>query len=720
MKSSDILRAFTDAGADFAEQAADTNGKTYQPDISAALDAIRGKDDAPPVTAAPEHESRMNRILLWACGIAACAAVGVTAVLFASRANSGNIIQPEGNAGGSVPMTVMTNPTTAEIIPAAVTDRDIPFTVSKANYTDDEGFLSPDEQEALKSCVIRSAADLKANKIQPEKEYTDAFFDDHALIFVSTIFSCTGDLPEVTKVHVSGGTIEVTADREPAMDEAVQWWCTFIEVSQADIAGTGNQIILHSDTQIQKQTELPASDSNLAFTVSDAVYQIADGSGSYNDLKNMVFFDTESLKRSPVQPVKQYDDAFFKDHALIFVTHVFSSMNQHETVIHSVHRTENALEIYAERTHDAVEAAALQWWCTFLEIDRAELEENRAYDNVMLHVDQPYAEQPAVTSLSIDLLPVFSETTTTEFNPLFPQDAFTEPTFTTAPEYTLVPLHSQNTETTAAPVSTAVPVNTAVSGGTETVSNGTEHTGIDIPARHFEYARQQPYSFLMRLDDTYDDDLHVETGREWLEWFDGLHGFYCAGKGDQQDMGVAYAINQYYDCDILWFKVNITGDYPEIRKISYNENGKLTVEAAMVHGELDPGVYRVCLPVPHCGTDSFFQHPVKIWELVTKPAADESGELPQCGEQLTMEILRTLVEKGKQFTWNDLVPYAFAFRIDIPDHSVTYRLEDDWLLSFSEFNSDAISPIDSGELYAPDAITIYRLNDDILPWNKEG
>lgn len=619
MKSSDILRAFTDAGADFAEQAADTNGKTYQPDISAALDAIRGKDDAPPVTAAPEHESRMNRILLWACGIAACAAVGVTAVLFASRANSGNIIQPESNAGGSVPMTVITNPTTAEIIPAAVTDRDIPFAVSKANYTDDEGFLSLDEQEALKSCVIRSAADLKANRIQPEKDYSEDYFNDHALVFVSTFFSCTGDLPEVTKVHVNSKSIEVTAEREPAMDEAVQWWCTFIEVSQADIAGTGNQIILHSDTQIQKQTELPASDSNLAFTVSDAVYQIADGSGSYNDLKNMVFFDTESLKRSPVQPVKQYDDAFFKDHALIFVTHVFSSMNQHETVIHSVHRTENALEISAERKHDAVEAAALQWWCTFLEIDRAELEGNRAYDNVMLHVDQPYAEQPDVTSLSIDLLPVFSETTTTEFNPLFPP---------TAPEYTLVPLHSQNTETTAAPVSTAVPVNTAVSGGTETVSNGTEHTGIDIPARHFEFEKQKPYSFLMRLDDTYDDDLHVETGREWLEWFDGLHGFYCAGKGDQQDMGVAYALNQYYDCDILWFKVNITGDYPEIRQVTLNENGKLTVKAAMVRGELARGVYRVCVPLPHSDI-AITEDTVNIWELEIASDTAESGVLPQ-------------------------------------------------------------------------------------------
>ena len=540
-------------------------------------------------------ESRVNHVMLWACGIAACAVVGFTAVMIASH--SGNMTQPENNAGGSVPIEMKTDSsaatsTTAELIPTTQTGRDIAFSVSAADYQDDEGFLSLNEQEALKSRVIRSADALKSNRIQPVKAYTDEYFNDHALIFVSTVFSCTGDLPEVTKVHNSGNTIEIMAEREPAMDEALQWWCTFIEVDKSEIPNGEPEIILHSDMQIKPHTETQFMEHDIPFTLAEADYKITDSSIRYSDLKNTVFFDNESLKRSYVHPSKEYDDAFFHDHALLFVTYVFSTMNQHETAVSNVHLTENLIEVNAVRERNVVEAAAVQWWCTFIEIDRTELEGHRAYDNVILNVTEPFAAQSGTNGQ---------------------------------------PDAGQTTETTAIPVTTQPDdsaVTTAISFSTDTTAPNNPQTTTLTTTREQLTAEQLPYSFVIRMDDEYDDELNLESGVEWLTWYESAKkDFYCAAKGEQQDKGLAYALAQPENYDMLWFKMEITGDCPEVRKISLTQNGKLTVETAMVRGELDAGVYRVCVPVPH--SDASLEDRVSIWELQTISDTAESGILPQ-------------------------------------------------------------------------------------------
>ena len=385
MKSSEILRAFADAGQHFSMPPASDNG--YQPDISAVLEAIRDDKNEIPAAVQPEHERKLNPILLWICGMAACAVIVFTAVMFANRGR--NLRDPETSVNGSLPVHVMTNTTSAPS--GGMADRDIPFTVSAADYQDDEAFLPLNEQEALRSCMIRSLDDLKANRIQPKKEYNENYFKDHVLIFVSTVFTCTGDPPEVTKVHTGGSTIEVTAERKTAEAEALQWWCTFIEADKTDVPVGDAAIILHSDTQIKKPAEMLSTERDIQYSIVLADYQITDSNVTYNDLKNMVFYDAESLNRSYVHPEKEYDDAFFQDHALLFVTYVFSTMNQYETTVSSIHRTDNTITVNAVRVRDETETSAVQWWCAFFEVQKADLPAGDA--EIILHIDQPLSQE---------------------------------------------------------------------------------------------------------------------------------------------------------------------------------------------------------------------------------------------------------------------------------------------------------------------------------------
>ena len=109
-------------------------------------------------------------------------------------------------------------------------------------------------QETLGSRGL-SVDELKANRVKPSKVYTEDYFKDHALIFVTTVFSCTGEAPDVTCVHVSGNSIEVIARRSEAHDEGRQWWGTFLEVSLSDLPAGDSEVTLHSYHTINHDDE---------------------------------------------------------------------------------------------------------------------------------------------------------------------------------------------------------------------------------------------------------------------------------------------------------------------------------------------------------------------------------------------------------------------------------------------------------------------------------
>jgi len=294
MKSSDILRAFSNADTGFVEQAADENGKTYQPDISAVLDAIHNGEEYVPDKQLHVKDGRFSRIMLLVCGAAACAVIGITALLFANRGD--NLRNPETNAGTSMPVEVMTNttPTSANgTKPGGMEDRDISFVMSWPK--DDETGMTTEEQQALPSGVIRSMAELNASRVQPKKQYTEEFFKDHALIFVSTVFSDSGDLPTVTNVHTRGNTIEVTAERPEAREKEMQWWSIFLEVDLADLTMDTPEVVLHSyqtirqdiDPQEAAQTTDTGRDYDpheISYTVVDADFAHYNGKQSMEQL----------------------------------------------------------------------------------------------------------------------------------------------------------------------------------------------------------------------------------------------------------------------------------------------------------------------------------------------------------------------------------------------------------------------------------------------------
>lgn len=707
MKSSDILRAFSDADAGYVEQAAEQHGKAYQPDISAALDAVRSGETTLPFTRS-DREGRTNRVMLWACGIAACAAVVFTGVMLSQRGEQ-NMTQPTGGEGSSVPMVVVTETTAQTGTAAPVADtvsREIPFRVVSADYHPYDGSMTIDQQEAVQSCVIRSAEDLKANPVQPEKQYSDDFYRDHALIFVSTVFTCTGDLPEVTAVRCNGNRIEVTAVREPAMDEALQWWCTFIEVDAAEIPADSAEIVLHSDTQIPKQTQAVQPVGDIPFTAAAADYHITDSQITYNDLKNMVIYDAESLSRCYVHPVQTYDAAFFKEHALIFVTNVFSTTNQHEVAVNHVRRTENGLSVSITREQDEVEASALQWWCTFLEVDRSALANSA--DTVMLDIAYQLSCPPQSTAPHTDYTDLTMLTTTARAT----DTAQSGTTQTSETEYTTTPPTTNLTEPTVG--------NPAFTGEPQRTS-ATEPTAVLAPSPRDNFDDAMPFAFLIRVGEEYDDELHIETGEEWYKWYSAeKQHFYCAAKGELQERGLHYAEQEYTAYDMLWFKVNITGDLPEIRRISYTGKGLLNIEAAMIPGELDADVYRICVPIPRSG-NSITKEKVKIWKLETFRDTMESGVLPQLGEQLTAEKLHELVKKGSGFTWEDLIPYNYVshefFRSAEGDvEYYAYPLENRWFVSFRRSVNGSSKPIEVGSLTHDNKS--YQLNDSNIPWNE--
>ena len=121
---------------------------------------------------------------------------------------------------------------------------DIPFTEVAADYDAYDGSFSQDEQYRTESCILRSAEQLKGNRIQPVKVYPEDYFKENALIFVSTVFSNTASSkPAVTKMTFRDNTLRIYAKRNNADDEALEWWCTFLEVRKADIAGTDENTV---------------------------------------------------------------------------------------------------------------------------------------------------------------------------------------------------------------------------------------------------------------------------------------------------------------------------------------------------------------------------------------------------------------------------------------------------------------------------------------------
>lgn len=688
MRSGDMLHAFSEIDAGLIEQNAE-NRAGHQPDIGPVLEAIRSGSDT--VTESPKRRRReqITRVMKWSCGIAACAVLAVAGISLANRRS--DVTEPNGASGGSVPMEIVTGTTAAPAVQPVSADqaKEIPFTVVQADYTDDEGFLSLDEQEALRSCVIGSAEELKASRIQPKKEYSEEYFSDHALIFVSTVFSCTGDLPAVTSVRCIGDTIAVTAERVPAMAEALQWWCTFLEVDKADLPDGNAEIILYSDSQIRQTAETRFSERSIPFTVIPSDYSLTDSHMKYNDLKSMAIFDAEMLERSYVHPdseTEQFDAEFFRDHALILVSTVFATLNS-EPDVTSVRVTETGLQVNALRRRSQAEPAAVQWWCVFLTVSRADIEANRAYDNITLHVEDVYETMPESTQPSG--VPAMTDT------------AYTVPMQT-----------ADTTETTATAVFTIPPVTqTAVS--TVTSSWQPLYSVTDC----------EPFSFVMRAaGDTYDDDLHIETGEEWLAWYESAkNNLYSAAKTPQQRSGLNYAVNKAKNCDILWFKVEYSGSLPEIRGIRYAQNGLLNVEAAMMQTETDAGVYRVCLPVPRQGERTFFRNKVKIWELKTVAeisALEESGVLPEIGEQLTMDRLHLLVQEGEDFTWSDLDPYVCSYSYENGWVYYTFELDGGWEAHFYQNPDSDSGPMKNAKLLSPAPEYIsYSLDSDSIPWD---
>ena len=759
MKSSDILRAFSDADTGFVEQAADENGKAYQPDISAVLDAIRSGDAYVPDKPLRAKDGKISRIMLWICGAAACAVIAFTAVMFANR--DSDLREPENSVGGSLPVEVVTDTTTAVQV-----ERDIAFWESYAF----RNIMEPEEEDALRSCVIRSVDELKANRVQPSKVYTEDYFKDHALIFVTTVFSCTGEAPDVTCVHVSGNSIEVIARRSEAHDEGRQWWCTFLEVSLSDLPAGDSEVTLHSYHTIShddepEQTEIVTGMENnpgeITYTVVEADHQHYSGKLSMeqlNELEPCLIRSMDELKKIVIQPAKQYSESFFIDHALVFVTKVFARIS--DTRVTEVRPFYGVMDVYAEREFDGEQTD--NWWCCFIEVDRRYAD---LTDSVTLWADNPrelepptpktdrkvtfeearipnlsniagsWTGYPGAINLYVsegkdgctfeyskdDDSPISGKVTVENgeyvfrsntndvlrmvpdendpLNTLVLTDGYNEIEFKRWPG-DAIPYDRQCVEVREEDF-TGTPLKEALGGhwvsgesyglmiydcsalkgsfrisyseyvdssgtagdyfsvyGTVKVEEGRNNKGekhyyynfyneqsqlimtmdgdengywcdytIFGEMRSFHHFEQgQPFSFILRLDEEYDRELRIEKGVEWDLTSDDE--FFGTELINRQSEGWQYASEQYLDYDMLWFKMQLTNERPEVRSVTIGKNGKITVEAAMIPADMLPGVYSVCVPVPHTSA-SLTEGTTSDWELKTFSDAAESGKLPQ-------------------------------------------------------------------------------------------
>lgn len=127
---------------------------------------------------------------------------------------------------------------------AAVKSDSIPFTVVEANQADLNQCKQLQYDMVLpKPSLIDSREKLLECAVQPAKDYASGFFSDHVLIYLITRFSCwTQPLPVVTEVNRQGNTLRIHADRDWAMDEALQYWSIYLEINKKDLEGMENPI----------------------------------------------------------------------------------------------------------------------------------------------------------------------------------------------------------------------------------------------------------------------------------------------------------------------------------------------------------------------------------------------------------------------------------------------------------------------------------------------
>jgi hypothetical protein len=122
----------------------------------------------------------------------------------------------------------------------------IPIEFTEAEPSRESASLELDERCKLNSCLILDAAQLKQLAVQPKNAYTQEFFEDHALIFISELFLHTASgSPRISCVSCYDNVLEIAAVRNPAYGEDIEYWCTFLEVNKADLNGADENAFFH-------------------------------------------------------------------------------------------------------------------------------------------------------------------------------------------------------------------------------------------------------------------------------------------------------------------------------------------------------------------------------------------------------------------------------------------------------------------------------------------
>lgn len=125
---------------------------------------------------------------------------------------------------------------------------EIAFTEVAADYSKFSGGTELQKNNEAKSRVIYNSEQLAHNPIQPVNPYSDAFFEDHALIFVCIVFqSMASDSPVITGIHCEDHSIQIAAERESAPMEMIELWCTFLEVKKTDLPAADEEVVFDFD-----------------------------------------------------------------------------------------------------------------------------------------------------------------------------------------------------------------------------------------------------------------------------------------------------------------------------------------------------------------------------------------------------------------------------------------------------------------------------------------
>jgi hypothetical protein len=125
---------------------------------------------------------------------------------------------------------------------------EIAFTEVAADYSKFSGGTELQKNNEAKSRVIYNSEQLANIPIQPVNPYSDAFFEDHALIFVCIVFqNMASDSPVITGIHCEDHSIQIAAEREFAPMEMVELWCTFLEVKKSDLPAADEEVVFDFD-----------------------------------------------------------------------------------------------------------------------------------------------------------------------------------------------------------------------------------------------------------------------------------------------------------------------------------------------------------------------------------------------------------------------------------------------------------------------------------------